>query len=543
MAKSLQAWMNQVYNKKIDLDNQSYDCVDVSKSWVEYLTDVSWTQSAGWGNAVDIYRFWSSTYLDKIPAGNAPRLGDIFVSNGQMGGGFGHTGVVVAINGPNITIYQQDSFMQVPVYTGVFNAYASYVQGWLRPNGNAPFTIGDDAPLEGFQRVASYAAKYRDAASSSGNLLQTFVGGLAYDFKGFVHGESVDGNDIWFVGRYTGGYVWSGAFDDKGTHDLPDLTPATKPVLLGYQREVANSVINYRKTPVPAPDNVIKTFNPADVLDFDAWTHGTLVDGSDVWFRGKYTGGWAHSGGFTDQTTHDLQEVTVDTVPVVTPPVYPVPTIDKEVTKVVNKKHGLDKSYVPADLVDVGSGQRLRKEAADSLKLMQTQQTLTPASGYRSYETQETLYNNYVKQDGKEAADRYSARPGFSEHQTGLTMDFSPIEDSFSTSAASTWLTANAYKYGWILRYTAPKEPITGYMSEPWHWRYVGIIVATDMRNTGVLTLEEYYKVEGGGYKDESTTPTDPVEPDDPTKSPLWAIFVAIGKFINDIIAKLTNKK
>lgn len=548
MAKSLQAWMNQVYNKRIDLDNQSYDCVDVSKSWVEYLTDVSWTKSAGWGNAVDIYRNWSSTYLDKIPANQGPRVGDIFVSNGQMGGGYGHTGVVVAVNGNNFTIYQQDTFKQVPVYTGVFTVGASYIQGWLRPNGNAPFTVGNAAPtpLQGYQRVASYAAKYRDAPNSTATLLQTFVGGDTYDFKGFVHGESVDGNDIWFVGRYTGGYAWSGAFDDKSTHDLPDLT--VQPTLQGFQRQVGNAVINYRTKPVPEPNNVIRTFNPGDVLDFDAWTHGTLVNGTDVWFRGKYTQGWAHASGFTDQTTHDLQEVKLDaTVPVPVPPVYPVATSDPEVVKVYNKKNPVDKDYAPTDLVDAGNGTRLRKEAADSLKLMQTQtDALTPQSGYRSYATQETLYNAYVAKDGKDAADRYSARPGYSEHQTGLTMDFAPIDDTFANSAAYAWLTDNAYKYGWILRYTEPKESVTGYMSEPWHWRYVGVTVATDMRSKGIVTLEEYYNVEGGGYKDDKPTdptePTDPVEPTDPEKpydvNFIVAFFNALVNFVKSFFSK-----
>lgn len=544
MAKTFEAWKTQVYNHTVDLDNQSFDCVDVSKSWIVYLTDQPWSVSAGWGNAKDIYYNWSTKYLTRIPRGNAPQLGDIVCMDGTVGGGFGHTGVVVAVNGSNITIYQQNSFTQQPVYTGVYNAYVSYIIGFLRPNANAPFTVGAVTTLEPYQRVASYAASYRDVATSDGKLLQTFTKGDSYDFKGFVHGQNVDGNDVWFVGRYTGGYVWSGAFDDRGTHDLADLTPANAPVLLDYQREVGNSVINYRKTPEVLPDNVIKTFNPADVLDFDAWTHGALVNGTDVWFRGKYTQGWSHASGFTNQTTAGLTEVVFAPVPVETPkPVYPAPTTDKEVTNVYNKKHPLPSGYAPTDLVGVGNGQTLRKEAAESLKLMQTQtDTLVPQSGFRSFATQETLYNNYVKQDGQAAADRYSARPGYSEHQTGLTMDFSPIEDAFASSAASTWLTANAYKYGWILRYTQPKEAITGYMSEPWHWRYVGVDAATDMRSKGILTLEEYYNVEGGDYPAPVTPTPDPVP--DPTPQPPYDVnfivklFNAVVQFIKDFFSK-----
>lgn len=320
MAKSLAAWKQQVFGKPLDLDNGSRDCVDVSKHWVEYLTGVRWQESAGWGNAKDIYSYWSTKYLDKIPRGNAPKLGDIVVMNEQVGGGYGHTGVVVGIDGQNITIYQQNTFTQVPVYTGVFNAYVSYITGFLRPK--VAFTV-DDQPLQPYQRVAAYAAKYRDKPDDNGALLQTFVAGETYDFKGYVHGESVDGNDVWFVGRYTGGYAWSGAFTDTGTHGLQDLTPRK---LEPHQRQVGNSVINYRREPHVWPDNVIKTFQPGEVLDFDAWTRGTAVDGVDVWFRGKYTGGWSHAGGFTNQTTDGLTEVTIKPTPVPTDPAEPSPT-------------------------------------------------------------------------------------------------------------------------------------------------------------------------------------------------------------------------
>ena len=320
MAKSLEAWKNSVWNKRIDFDNASYDCVDVSKSWIMYLTDKPWQESAGWGNAKDIYFNWYGTYLERVPRGNAPKLGDIVVMNGQIGGGYGHTGVVVGISGQNITIYQQDTFTQQPVFTGVFNAYVSYIQGFLRPK--VPFTIGAAAPLEPYQRITSYAAKYREQPNSTATLLATFDPGEVVNFKGFVKGEVVDGNDIWFVGRFTGGYSWSGAYTDSSTHDLPDLTPVK---LEAHQRQVGNSVINYRKLPEIQPSNVISTFNPGGILDFDAWTKGTSVDGNNIWFRGKYTGGWAHAGGFTNATASGLPEVSLAVEPT---PVEPTPAPD-----------------------------------------------------------------------------------------------------------------------------------------------------------------------------------------------------------------------
>lgn len=123
---------------------------------------------------------------------------------------------------------------------------------------------------------------------------------------------------------------------------------------------------------------------------------------------------------------------------------------------------------------------------------------LVAFSGFRSYEYQTTLYNNYVKRDGQEKADRYSARPGHSEHQTGLAFDIGEkgredlwLTSEFGETEAGKWLVKNAHKYGFILRYPKGKEEITGFMYESWHFRYLGVDVATKVNESGV-TLEEY---------------------------------------------------
>lgn len=124
------------------------------------------------------------------------------------------------------------------------------------------------------------------------------------------------------------------------------------------------------------------------------------------------------------------------------------------------------------------------------------------ASGYRSYWTQNTLYNNYVAADGKEEADTYSARPGHSEHQTGLAFDLNSVESSFASTDEGKWVKDNCYRYGLIIRYPKGKENITGYMYEPWHLRYVGVELATKLYNNGDwITLEEYFGVDSK-YKD-----------------------------------------
>ena len=114
-------------------------------------------------------------------------------------------------------------------------------------------------------------------------------------------------------------------------------------------------------------------------------------------------------------------------------------------------------------------------------------------SGYRSYETQENLYNKYVKKDGEKKANTYSAKPGESEHQTGLAFDIGSVDRSFANTIEAKWLAENAYLYGFIIRYPKDKEEITGYNYEPWHLRYVGQELAKYLKKNN-LTLEEYYE-------------------------------------------------
>lgn len=122
-------------------------------------------------------------------------------------------------------------------------------------------------------------------------------------------------------------------------------------------------------------------------------------------------------------------------------------------------------------------------------------------SGFRSYETQTQLYQDYVNQDGKAEADRYSARPGYSEHQTGLAFDLIGTDgDLVTEEKAAQWLLDHAADYGFVVRYLKGKEKETGYMAEEWHLRYVGK-EAKDIAASG-LSLEEYYGFEGGDYVD-----------------------------------------
>lgn len=156
---------------------------------------------------------------------------------------------------------------------------------------------------------------------------------------------------------------------------------------------------------------------------------------------------------------------------------------------IANKTYTLPASYNPG----------VQPEAMDAFYDMQAAAaadgiSLWILSSFRSYEDQDVIYNRYVAQDGRDAADTYSSRPGHSDHQTGYTFDLNSLEQDFQYDPAGQWLDKNCYKYGFIIRYPKGKESSTGYMYEPWHVRYIGVGLATKVTQSG-LSLEEYFGI------------------------------------------------
>lgn len=168
---------------------------------------------------------------------------------------------------------------------------------------------------------------------------------------------------------------------------------------------------------------------------------------------------------------------------------------------IVNKYYKVPDGYKPPDLVEV-DGQKMRKSAADAYLKMQKDAAsqglkIRVVSAYRTVEYQRGLYNRYLNTDSQENVDRYSARPGHSEHHTGLALDLFGSQDglrNFVKTPEYAWVRDNGYKYGFIIRYQADIENITGYEDEPWHLRYLGVQVSTDMKNKGIKSYEEYYE-------------------------------------------------
>ncbi len=154
----------------------------------------------------------------------------------------------------------------------------------------------------------------------------------------------------------------------------------------------------------------------------------------------------------------------------------------------VNKRHPLPPSF---GALDPAAAEALgRLQAAARLEGYD----IPTISGFCSYDYQVNLYNSYVAQDGQAAADTYSARPGFSEHQTGMVFDVGSIDNNYGNTVEGTWLREHCHEYGFIIRYPQGKENITGYMYEPWHIRYVGVNAATQIYQRDI-TLEEYLGV------------------------------------------------
>ena len=159
---------------------------------------------------------------------------------------------------------------------------------------------------------------------------------------------------------------------------------------------------------------------------------------------------------------------------------------------VVNKTYPLPANYAPGESKQARAAFTRWNKAAQKAGYR-----FEAFSTYRSYARQQTLYNHYVKKDGRNAADRYSARAGYSEHQTGLAFDIGEVKrpseyatTRFGTRAAGKWAAKTAHRYGFIMRYPQGKEDITGYMYESWHFRYVGVEVATTIFEQQ-STLEE----------------------------------------------------
>ncbi|GMQ58433.1 hypothetical protein AN1V17_28280 [Vallitalea sediminicola] len=214
-----------------------------------------------------------------------------------------------------------------------------------------------------------------------------------------------------------------------------------------------------------------------------------------------------------DETNNDNSDISDDDTVMIDEEGKQVLTDPKDIHVLVNKQRNLPSDYVPDDLIkpDVKFSfthedpkRYMRAEAAHALERLVAQAKeegieIVGVSGYRSYKRQETIFNYNVNKRGYEAANKVSAKPGQSEHQTGLAIDVScagvnyKLEERLGELEEGIWLSENAHRFGFIIRYKLGKEDITGYQYEPWHIRYLGEDLATDVYEKG-LTYEEYFE-------------------------------------------------
>lgn len=207
---------------------------------------------------------------------------------------------------------------------------------------------------------------------------------------------------------------------------------------------------------------------------------------------------------------------------------------------IVNKRFYLPEDYVPDNLVYLTSGRQVTQDTKTAYDVMVAcaaaeGYSLMECSAYRSIAYQTSLYNKYLSYDSQEEVDSYSARPGFSEHHTGRTIDLigpTWVMSDFVNTPESDWIQENAYKFGFIVRYNENNVDVTGYKAEPWHITYVGTLHALMMHELGYESFEEYvakyveYTPEGFQFPDTPelpevpATPSVPVTPSIPVTTP-----------------------
>lgn len=309
-----------------------------------------------------------------------------------------------------------------------------------------------------------------------GNLLLLLIVILVFIFGGLYLSNKLNNNDV-----------------NNGTNEVNEKADVKKLTKLGYSKSDAETLLNnLDKSTI---DKIDKKYDNLVEYSKVKYFHIENIDRYDS-YKDKNSSMSISEVIMNVNTSLDKRFYS-DTKTVKDP---------DDTLVLVNKYYGLPSGIEPKNLVDI-EGEKMESVAADAMKKMisalrSTGLHIILQSGYRSEETQSIIYNRNVTNRGKERADKYSARPNHSEHQTGLVMDLSTdgtLEETFENTKQFAWLQENAHKYGFIMRYPKDKVYMTGYGYEPWHYRYVGVEIATLIKNEGI-TFEEYYVKYKGLY-------------------------------------------
>jgi len=294
--------------KPFNPDPVVYQGGSVLMDWYGYcLAVVQHMFGAGWAGstAADAWNRAEGKHTDRnLPAGVAVPI--YFDHWGDYGYGYQNYG--------HIVVYKDGLFYSSPLShkptADVFGSieeierkYRAQYIGWAESVG--PHRVLSYV-IDKTSRTTSVMANAREEANTSSGIFQRIDAGATVAMKGYVtNGESVDGNTVWFVTANSGKYMTAEAFSDKGTHDLPDLTPQIQ--LLATERQAVSQGVRARKAPNTSSD-IAQVIDGSSVVDMKGWTHGESIEGNDIWFVSKLNELFLWSGAFTDVGTHDLPE-------------------------------------------------------------------------------------------------------------------------------------------------------------------------------------------------------------------------------------------
>lgn len=287
-----------------------HNCKDLADAYCIYLFG-DWQNTLRPNDAAQAFAGANDEYFIKIANNpNDPNLipqpGDIITWGPMRGNPAGHIAVVYSADANGVTVLEQDGFLQIPARKKYWPNYivgGVLTQGWLRPRPEK--IIGYAQPVSSKERKAAVTVNARDEPNTSSGVFQQIAAGATVEMKGWVHGEPVDGNTTWFVTARSGKYMSAEAFEDKGTHDLPDLTPKANPT----ERTATSQGVRARKAPTTSSE-VAQTVEGGKTVEMKGWTRGEAVEpGNDIWFVSKNNGLYLYSGAFTDSDTHDLPEI------------------------------------------------------------------------------------------------------------------------------------------------------------------------------------------------------------------------------------------
>ena len=310
-------WINNAPGRRIDVDGAyGLQCKDVIDDYCLWLFN-DWQNTIRPANAKEAFANSNGDFFEKILNNMSdpnllPQRGDIIIWGAMVGNPYGHIAVVLGADLNGVDVIEQDGFAQTPARTirRPWIISGGPVIGWLRPRPEK--IIGYVAPQEvsPTDRKMEEEGYAREEPNTQSGVFQELAEGDVIAMKGYVtNGESIAGDTIWYVTARSSKYMSRQLFEDKDLHDLADLTPQVQ--TSGTQRKAVPSGVRARKA-ANTSSEVAQIVEGGTTVDMKAWCHGESIENNDVWFVSKENSLYLWSGAFTDTSTHDLPELTID---------------------------------------------------------------------------------------------------------------------------------------------------------------------------------------------------------------------------------------